>query len=44
MTDYDKCSECNGDKDAYNSEKDEYRCSNRSCPNSPMNEELTYMV
>lgn len=38
-----ECDECGGTKDAYNTERDEYVCDNRSCPESPMNENLTYI-
>jgi len=39
----DKCEECGGTKNGYNKEKQEKICNNRSCSESPMNEELTYM-
>jgi len=38
-----KCEECGGTKDAVNQETGEQVCNNRSCSESPMNEELTYM-
>jgi len=39
----DKCSECGGTKDGINTETGEQVCNNRSCSESPMNEELTIM-
>jgi len=38
-----ECDECGSTKNAYNQEKEEWRCNKRSCPESPMNEELTYI-
>jgi len=39
----DKCEECGGTKAATNLETGEKVCNNRSCPESPMNDELTFM-
>lgn len=39
----DKCGECGGTKAAVNIKTGDSVCNNRSCPESPMNEELTYM-
>lgn len=39
-----KCDECGGTKDSWNRKREEWVCNNRSCPKSPMNSELTYMV
>jgi len=37
------CDNCDTTKAAYNTETNEKVCNNRSCSESPMNEELTYM-
>lgn len=39
----DTCSECGGTKAATNRETGEKVCNNRSCSESPMNEDLTFM-
>lgn len=39
----DTCDECGGTLDAYNQKTEEWVCDNRSCPESPMNPELTYV-
>jgi len=36
------CNTCNGDKKATNIKTGEPVCDNRSCPESPMNNYLTY--
>jgi len=39
----EKCDECGGVKNAVNNESGEKVCNNRSCSESPMRNELTYM-